>query len=78
VINPDNHCASLSNNRNPHLAWSDAPQGTKFVLICHESDVPGRADDVNKEDREVPISTPRIGSPIMFLLYMLSTHRISR
>jgi phosphatidylethanolamine-binding protein (PEBP) family uncharacterized protein len=60
VINPDNH-VSPSDNRNPHLAWSDVPDGTKsLVLICHDPDVPSRTDDVNKEEREVPISTPRI------------------
>jgi phosphatidylethanolamine-binding protein (PEBP) family uncharacterized protein len=55
------HHVSLSTNRNPHLAWSDVPKGTKsFVLICHDSDVPSRADDVNKEDREIPASLPRV------------------
>jgi Raf kinase inhibitor-like YbhB/YbcL family protein len=52
---------SPTDNRNPHLAWSDVPDGTKsFVLICHDPDVPSRTDDVNKKDREEPISTPRI------------------
>jgi Raf kinase inhibitor-like YbhB/YbcL family protein len=51
----------VSANRNPHLAWSDVPDGTKsFVLICHDPDVPSRADDVNKEGREVPASVARI------------------
>jgi hypothetical protein len=60
VINPANHI-SLSSNRNPHLMWSDVPEGTKsFVLICHDSDVPSRTDDVNQESREVPASLPRV------------------
>jgi hypothetical protein len=55
-----NH-AALSLNRNPHLAWSDVPLGTKsFVLICHDSDVPSRRDDVNKEGREIPSKLPRV------------------
>jgi Raf kinase inhibitor-like YbhB/YbcL family protein len=61
-IVPDraNH-VSLSANRNPHLTWSDVPQGTKsFVLICRDPDVPSRPDDVNKEDREIASSLPRI------------------
>ena len=59
VIDPVNHIA-LSKNRNPHLAWSDVPEGTKsFALICHDADVPNRADDVNKEDRQIPESFPR-------------------
>jgi Raf kinase inhibitor-like YbhB/YbcL family protein len=60
VIEPLTHVA-LSGNRNPHLAWTEVPEGTKsFVLICHDSDVPSQADDVNKEDREVPASLPRV------------------
>jgi Raf kinase inhibitor-like YbhB/YbcL family protein len=59
VIDPVNHIA-LSKNRNPQLAWSGVPEGTKsFALICHDPDVPNRADDVNKEDREIPESFPR-------------------
>ncbi|MGC2944622.1 YbhB/YbcL family Raf kinase inhibitor-like protein [Burkholderia ambifaria] len=52
---------SLSSNRNPHLAWSDVPEGTRsFVVICHDPDVPSRGDDVNQEGREVPASLPRV------------------
>ncbi len=59
VIDPVNHI-SLSTNRNPQLAWSGVPEGTKsFALICHDADVPSRADDVNKEGREIPESLPR-------------------
>lgn len=51
----------LSDNRNPHLAWSDAPAGTRsFVLVCHDRDVPSKADDVNKEGRTVPADLPRV------------------
>ena len=60
VIDPKTHVA-LSANRNPHLAWSDAPVGTKsFALICHDPDVPSRGDDVNQEGREVSASLPRV------------------
>jgi Raf kinase inhibitor-like YbhB/YbcL family protein len=59
VIAPVNHIA-LSTNRNPHLAWGEVPEGTKsFALICHDADVPSRADDVNQEDREIAESFPR-------------------
>ena len=55
-----NHVA-LSSNRNPHLAWTDAPAGTQsFVVICHDPDVPSRGDDVNQEGRSVPASLPRV------------------
>ncbi len=51
----------LSDNRNPHLAWSDVPDGTQsFALILHDFDVPSRPDDVNQEGREVPADLPRI------------------
>ncbi len=51
----------LGGNRNPHLAWSDVPAGTRsFVLICHDPDVPSRGDDVNQEGRSVPASLPRV------------------
>ncbi len=57
---PRAHVA-LSENLNPHLAWADLPAGTRsLVLICHDSDVPSRADDVNQEGRVVPASLPRV------------------
>ena len=60
VPDPENH-VTLAANRNPHLAWSDLPAGTQsLVLICHDPDVPSRADDVNQEGREVPSDLPRV------------------
>ncbi len=51
----------LGGNRNPQLAWSGAPAGTKsFAVICHDPDVPSRGDDVNQEGRSVPASLPRV------------------
>ncbi|WP_297835426.1 YbhB/YbcL family Raf kinase inhibitor-like protein [Pseudomonas sp.] len=51
----------LSSNLNPHLAWSDVPEGTRsFVVICHDPDVPSQGDDVNQEGREVSASLPRV------------------
>lgn len=59
VIDAKSHTAP-GKNRNPHLAWSDVPAGTKsFALICHDPDVPSRFDDANKEGREIPASLPR-------------------
>ena len=44
--------ATFSDNLNPHLAWSDVPEGARsMVLICHDFDVPTRADDVNQPGR---------------------------
>jgi len=50
----------LGPNRNPHLHWSGVPTGTKsLALLCVDTDVPTRADDVNQEGRVVPASLPR-------------------
>lgn len=60
VIDPVAHVA-LSDNRNPHLAWSEIPEETKsLVLICHDRDVPSRGDDVNQEGKTVPVDLPRV------------------
>lgn len=59
-IDPKQHVA-LSDNRNPQLAWSDVPPGTRsFAVICHDYDVPSKPDDVNQEGREVPADLPRV------------------
>ncbi|WP_437891420.1 YbhB/YbcL family Raf kinase inhibitor-like protein [Phytobacter sp. V91] len=51
---------SLADNKNPHLGWQNLPEGTQsLVLICHDPDVPTRADDVNQEGKTVPASLPR-------------------
>ncbi len=56
---PETHIA-LSDNRSPHLAWSDLPEGTKsLVLLCIDPDVPTVGDDVNQEGRVVPADLPR-------------------
>ena len=52
---------TLSPNRNPHLAWSGVPEGTKsFALICYDPEVPSAGDDVNQEGRTVPLDLPRV------------------
>ncbi len=53
--------AGFSDNLNPHLAWSEVPAAARsLVLICHDFDVPSRADDVNQPGREVPADLPRV------------------
>lgn len=52
---------ALSDNRNPHIGWSDLPAGTKsLVLLCVDGDVPSRADDLNQEGRTIPNDLPRV------------------
>jgi Raf kinase inhibitor-like YbhB/YbcL family protein len=52
---------ALSQNRNPDLAWSDAPAGTRsFALLCVDPDVPSQGDDVNQEGLEVPPDLARV------------------
>lgn len=59
VPDPKSH-VRLSDNRNPELSWSGAPAGTRsFALLCIDPDAPTRADDVNKEGRQVSKSLPR-------------------
>lgn len=55
------HHVSLGKNLNPHLAWTDVPEGVKsFAMICLDPDVPSKGDDVNQEDRSVPANLPRV------------------
>ena len=57
--NPETH-VELSDNINPHIAWSDLPKGSRsLVLICHDSDVPTKPDNVNKEGTTVPATLQR-------------------
>ncbi|GLQ05582.1 YbhB/YbcL family Raf kinase inhibitor-like protein [Sneathiella chinensis] len=51
----------LSDNLNPAISWSGAPEGTRsFAIICHDPDVPSAGDDVNQEGKTVPASLPRV------------------
>jgi Raf kinase inhibitor-like YbhB/YbcL family protein len=60
VQDPETH-VRFGPNRNPHLRWSDPPEGTRsFALLCHDPDVPSVGDDVNQEGRTVPRDLPRI------------------
>jgi Raf kinase inhibitor-like YbhB/YbcL family protein len=51
AADPDQHVC-LGTNLNPHLSWSDVPEGTKsLVLICHDPDVPAKPDGINTEGK---------------------------
>jgi Raf kinase inhibitor-like YbhB/YbcL family protein len=57
---PQQH-VRVSDNRNPHLAWSDVPPETKsFALICHDPDVPSVGVDVNQEGKTISADLPRV------------------
>lgn len=50
----------LGENINPAIRWENLPEGTRtLVLICVDTDVPTRPDDVNQEGRTVPADLPR-------------------
>ena len=46
-------------NRNPHLAWEDAPAGTRsFALLCIDTDAPTDPATVGG-DQDIPVDQPR-------------------
>lgn len=50
----------LSDNRNPHLAWDEVPNGTEsLALFCIDVDAPLDAGAVNREGRSLAESLPR-------------------
>ncbi len=51
---------TMGPNKNPHLQWSNMPEGTKsLTLICVDPDAPTVPDDVNQEGKSVPKELPR-------------------
>ncbi|WNH48914.1 MULTISPECIES: YbhB/YbcL family Raf kinase inhibitor-like protein [Stenotrophomonas] len=47
-------------NRNPPLAWSEVPEGTRsFALLCIDPDVPTVPETVGRADCSVPADQPR-------------------
>jgi Raf kinase inhibitor-like YbhB/YbcL family protein len=59
IQDPEEH-VRLGENLNPAIRWTDVPAGTRtLVLICVDTDVPTKPDDVNPEGRTVPASLPR-------------------
>ncbi|MGV8959740.1 MAG: YbhB/YbcL family Raf kinase inhibitor-like protein [Stenotrophomonas sp.] len=52
--------AGFAPNRNPQLAWSEVPAGTRsFALLCVDPDVPTVAELVGRSDVTIPLDQPR-------------------
>jgi Raf kinase inhibitor-like YbhB/YbcL family protein len=50
----------FSTNRNPQLAWSEVPEGTRsFVVICVDPDVPTVPEMVGSKEVMIPVEQPR-------------------
>lgn len=51
----------FSENRNPHLKWSNLPVETRSIaIVCHDPDVPAQFDKVNKEGVMLPVDMVRM------------------
>lgn len=47
-------------NRNPHLAWDEAPEGTRsFALLCIDTDAPTDPSLAGQEGVVIPVEHPR-------------------
>ena len=50
----------FGDNRNPHLAWDGAPDGTRsFALLCIDTDAPTDASLAGKAGATIPADMPR-------------------
>lgn len=59
VPDPQTH-VRLSDNRNPAVAWSGVPDGTRsVVLLCMDADAPTDPGDANREGRTIPTHLAR-------------------
>jgi len=50
----------FAGNRNPQLAWSEVPEGTRsFALVCVDPDAPTVPELVGRDDVSIPLDQPR-------------------
>jgi Raf kinase inhibitor-like YbhB/YbcL family protein len=56
-------------NKNPSISWSKGPDGTQsYAIIVHDTDVPTKFDDANKEGRTIAADLKRMDFTHMVLV----------
>ena len=60
----EGHAAPGGGDRNPHLRWSGAPDGTQsYAVLCIDTDVPADFSDANQEGKRVAADAARQDFP---------------
>ncbi|MBI1776557.1 MAG: YbhB/YbcL family Raf kinase inhibitor-like protein [Proteobacteria bacterium] len=60
---------AMGANKNPRIHWSKGPAGTQsYAIIVHDTDVPSKFDDANKEGRTISKDLKRIDFVHMVLV----------
>jgi len=60
-IQSEEEHVAFGGNKNPHLEWANAPDGTKsFAILMIDPDAPSSAEDVNQEGKSVSADLPRV------------------
>src|SRR5258708_6051792 len=67
---------AMGPNKNPRIGWSKGPDGTQsYAVIVHDTDVPSKFEDANKEGRTIARTLKRIDFTHMVLVDIPPTVR---